>query len=68
MRQKVLIVLLLLLMTALSYAGSPAGPMIDFPVLKHDLGTVGQEDKPEYFFRFSNKGDQDLIIEKVSAS
>jgi hypothetical protein len=45
-----------------------AYPVIDFPELKHAFGTVGQEEKIEHFFEFVNRGDQDLIIEKVSAS
>jgi hypothetical protein len=68
MRQKALIMLLLLLITALSYAGTLTGPVIDFPELKHDFGTIGQDGRPEYFFGFSNKGDQELMIEKVSAT
>ena len=47
---------------------SSAAPVIEFIELKHDFGTVGQEEKAEHFFEFANRGDQELIIEKVSAS
>lgn len=64
MRLKAIITLILLLIPGLSYAF----PAIDFPELKHAFGTVGQEGKIEHFFEFLNGGDQDLIIEKVTAS
>jgi len=64
MRLKAITLLMLLLTPMLAYAY----PAIDFPELKHAFGTVGQEGKIEHFFEFINRGDQDLIIEKVSAS
>jgi hypothetical protein len=60
---KAITALMLLLMPILAYAS----PAIDFPELKHVFGQVGQG-KAEHFFEFFNRGDQDLIIEKVSAS
>lgn len=64
MRLKAIITFMLLLIPMLAYAY----PVIDFPELKHAFGKVGQERKIEHFFEFINRGDQDLIIEKVLAS
>ncbi|MBA4374132.1 MAG: hypothetical protein C0402_14880 [Thermodesulfovibrio sp.] len=56
--------LLLLLITMPAYAQ----PVIEFVEMKHAFGAVSQETKPEHFFEFVNRGDQELIIQKVSAS
>lgn len=64
MRLKAIIVLMLLLMPMRAYAH----PVIDFPERKYAFGPVGQEGKVEHLFEFINRGDQELIIEKVSAS
>lgn len=45
-----------------------AYPVIDFSERNHAFGTIGQEGKPEHFFEFINRGDQELIIEKVTAT
>jgi len=49
-------------------AFSFAQPAIYFNEVRHDFGKVSQGDKIEYVFEFSNKGDQSLIIEKISPS
>lgn len=64
MRLKAVTALLLLLIPM----GAYAHPVIEFTELKHSFGTVGQGGKNEHFFEFINRGDQDLIIEKVTAS
>jgi hypothetical protein len=58
-------ILFLLLLPGLSY-GAPA---IDFGSISHDFGVVGGGEKTvRHVFDFSNRGDRDLIIEKLSAS
>ena len=47
---------------------SHAAPVIHFDEVKHDFGSVGQHDRIEYVFEFSNTGDQALVIEKLTAS
>ena len=59
-----LTVCLLLILPVLSYAA----PAIHFDEVRHDFGSVGQHDRIEYVFEFSNTGDQTLIIEKLTAS
>jgi hypothetical protein len=57
-------IFLLLFLPALSFAQ----PAIHFKEMSHDFGVVGQEGAVRHFFEFSNTGDQELVIEKVSAS
>ena len=64
MKRVIFSIFFLLLSPALSFAQ----PAILFDVVNHDFGTVGQEDTVKYLFEFTNTGDQDLVIEKVSAS
>jgi hypothetical protein len=65
MKRIVLPLLFLLFLPGLSF-GAPA---IDFGSLSHDFGTVsGGTEMVRYDFDFSNRGDQDLIIERLSAS
>ncbi|TAN39898.1 MAG: DUF1573 domain-containing protein [Nitrospirae bacterium] len=45
-----------------------AQPVVSFTELSYNFGTVGQAEKAEHLFEFVNKGDQELIIEKVSSS
>jgi len=47
---------------------SSAAPAIHFDEVRHDFGSVGQHDRIEYVFEFSNTGDQPLVIEKLTAS
>jgi hypothetical protein len=66
MRRIILFSLLFLLFFAGFSFGAPA---IDFGSLSHDFGSVsGGEEMVRYDFDFSNRGDQDLIIERLSAS
>jgi hypothetical protein len=49
-------------------AASINGPRIVFEQTKHDFGKVASGPQVEYIFRFTNKGNQTLHIEKVQAS
>lgn len=60
----ILAVLMLLGIPAFSYAQSA----VHFNEVRHDFGTVGQDDKIEHIFEISNTGNQPLIIEKLTAS
>jgi hypothetical protein len=65
MRRIVLPLFFLLLLPGLSF-GAPA---IDFGSTSHDFGIVsGGEKTVRYVFDFSNRGDRDLVIERLSAS
>jgi hypothetical protein len=64
MRRIVLPLLFLLFLPALSF-GAPA---IDFGSLSHDFGVVSGGEMVRYDFDFLNRGDKDLIIERLSAS
>ncbi len=57
-------ILLLLYMPSISFAE----PVIHFEETSYDFGTVTQEDEVRHFFELVNDGDQELVIEKVSAS
>ena len=59
-----LTVCLLLILPVLAYAA----PAIHFDEVRHDFGSVGQNDRIEHVFEFSNTGDQPLVIEKLTAS
>lgn len=41
------------------------GPHIQFDSLRHNYGKVKQNDHVDHAFRFTNTGDQTLIIEKM---
>lgn len=60
----IFLLLFLLFFPAVSYSQ----PSISFDTLKHDFGIVSQNEKAEYIFEFINKGDQELVIKKLSAS
>jgi hypothetical protein len=45
-----------------------AQPVIEFVSENYNAGTVTQGDILEYDFEFINKGDEDLIIEKLNSS
>jgi len=47
---------------------SSAAPAAHFDALSYDAGVVGQDKKVEHVFEFTNTGDQDLVIQKVTAS
>ncbi len=63
--KKILLSLLILLWASVSYAQ----PVIYFEKLEDDLGTITQkEDRVEHYFEFENRGDKDLVIEKLVPS
>jgi len=62
---KVLLTIFLLLILPVL---SSAAPAIRFNEVRHDFGSVGQHDRIEYVFEFTNTGDQPLVIEKLTAS
>lgn len=64
MKEDILSVFFLLILPALS----SAQPSIVFNEVIHDFGTVTQEDAVKHVFEFTNAGDQELVIEKVSAT
>ena len=64
MKRILLSILFLLLVPALSFAL----PAIQFKEMSYDVGEVRQGDKAEHMFEFGNKGDQELVIEKLTAS
>ncbi len=49
-------------------AASINGPRIMFEETKHEFGKVPQGPQVQYVFKFTNKGNQSLHIEKVQAS
>ena len=55
---------IILLFPALSYAQ----PAVTFDSEEHDFGTVAPVDTIEHIFEFTNTGDQDLLIQKLSSS
>ncbi len=64
MKKNILALFFLLILPSLAFGQ----PSILFDELIHDFGTVGQEDVVKYVFEFTNRGDQELIVEKVSAT
>ena len=64
MKKEIVMALLVLFLPAILYAQ----PVIYFQELSHNFGTISQEDKAEYVFEFVNKGDQELVIEKITSS
>lgn len=49
-------------------ASSYAAPSLRIVSPQHDFGTITQEDKVEHVFSIENKGDSDLVIEKLVPS
>jgi hypothetical protein len=45
-----------------------AQPSITFDSEEHDFGTVAPVDTIQHVFEFTNTGDQDLLIQKLSSS
>lgn len=62
--KKFILVLFLILLPAVSFAQ----PSIVFEAESYDSGTVNQGDILEHIFNFTNAGDKELVIEKVSPS
>ena len=54
----------LLLVPAVSFAQ----PAISFGSLTYNFGVVGPRDKVVHVFEFRNRGDRDLVIEKLVPS
>jgi len=61
-RALVLSIILSLMLPVVAFAA----PQIEFEQLRHDFGPVKQGEQLKYEFRFSNRGDEDLIIEKIA--
>ena len=64
MRKLIPYVIFIFLLPAISYAQ----PVIEFDSESYDAGGTAQGDIIEHTFEFSNKGDEDLVIEKVTSS
>ncbi len=48
--------------------GTETGAIITFEKTTHDFGTIIQGEQAEYNFKFTNTGDEDLIISAADAS
>jgi hypothetical protein len=64
MKRIIFLMTVVLLFPALSYAQ----PSAAFDSEDHDFGTVAPVDTIEHIFGFTNTGDQDLVIQKLSSS
>ena len=64
MRRVILFIFLTIFIPSVSFAQ----PVIEFVSESYNAGTVTQGDIVEYNFEFSNKGDENLVIEKVTSS
>jgi len=64
MRKVILCTILLMFLTAVSFAQ----PAINFDSESYNAGTTTQGDIVEHTFGFTNKGDENLLIEKVTSS
>jgi hypothetical protein len=62
--RKIFLLIFLFLFPAISYSQ----PSITFDTEDYDFGTVIQCDTLEHAFIFTNTGNEDLVVEKVSAS
>lgn len=60
-------IILLLFILSLPSVAYPQ-PSISFNELKYDFGVISQDEKAGHIFEFTNNGDKDLIVEKVTAS
>jgi hypothetical protein len=58
------IALLAFLFPAFAYAG----PEMSFETFKHDFGSVTSGEQLHHEFKFSNSGDEDLQITRLSPS
>lgn len=55
---------MLLCLASFSYAS----PAIRFDQSTYEISTTGKEEQLDYVFEFTNTGDQELVIEKLSAT
>jgi hypothetical protein len=62
MKTTLILFLLLLPVSAFSQ------PSIHVESQQHDFGSVNQDNKLIHVFTIENKGDQDLVIEKIKSS
>ncbi|MDH4161692.1 MAG: DUF1573 domain-containing protein [Nitrospirota bacterium] len=62
------VLLLMVLVPAVLWAGAPSGPRIYVPEVRYDFGAVKAGDKLEHLFLIRNDGTGELVIRKVSAS
>lgn len=58
------LILLVILFPGLVYAQ----PAITFESVLHDFGIVKQGEFLEYAFEFTNTGDEDLLIRKITST
>lgn len=58
------LILLIILVPSLVYAG----PSIKFENELHDFGTVRQGDFLEFAFAFTNMGNEELLIKRLTGS
>jgi len=64
MRKIILFMILMIFLPSISYAQ----PAIEFDLESYHAETVIQGDIVEHNFGFTNAGDENLVIEKVSSS
>jgi hypothetical protein len=64
MKRIIFLMTFILLLPVLSYAQ----PAVSFDSEEHDFGTVAPVGTIEHSFEFTNTGDQDLLIQKLSSS
>jgi len=63
--KKIVLAIIFLFLQAFPALAQPS-LHIDGP--EHDFGTISQEDRTEHIFGIENRGDSDLIIEKLVPS
>jgi len=64
MRKLIPYMIFMFLLPVVSYAQ----PVIEFDSESYNAGTATQGDIVEHVFEFTNKGDEDLIIEKLTST
>ena len=62
--KKVILMIFLLVLPATAYAQ----PSIVFDSEKYDFGVIAPGDSVEHSFDFVNKGDRDLVIQRLAPS
>ena len=63
-----IILLIIFAFAVFSPVVSFAQPVIDFDSESYNAGTTTRGDVVEHTFKFTNKGDEDLLIKKVNSS
>ncbi len=64
MNKEIRMALLMMFLPAVLHAQ----PVMHVDELSHNFGTISQADKAEHVFEFANKGDQELVIDKITSS